>query len=89
MKVRTFDLLTGDEIECELVSMTEWTCLMTLLTPEGKKIVRHPSKCSFDKDELQKWFYKDFSPEAKKRYEELCDKNRKEWEEKYGKKAPW
>jgi hypothetical protein len=57
MKVKTFDMMTGEMIECDLVSVQEWSELARLRTPDGKEIVRKLARCDFDPEELQK-FYK-------------------------------
>lgn len=57
MKVKTFDMLTGEKIECELRSLTI-SGLMTLATKDEKTIVRHMNRCEYDKKELEEWHKK-------------------------------
>lgn len=54
MRVRTFDMMTGEAIECELKALTMGG-LMTLMMDDGKAIVRHMVRCQYDPKELRDW----------------------------------
>lgn len=54
MKVKTFDLLTGEKIECEFKSLSIGG-LMTLTTKDEKTIVRHMNRCEYERKELEEW----------------------------------
>lgn len=55
MKVRTFDLSTGEAIECELIGITGFSGMFRLKRGDGKTIIRHVDRCSYDDEEYKKW----------------------------------
>lgn len=57
MRVKTFDLMTGESMECELRSFTI-SGLATLETDDKKTVVRHLNRCEYNKNELKEWMDK-------------------------------
>lgn len=56
MKVRTFDMLTGEMIECRLVRIQDYSELATLETEDGKQIVRKLSRCEYKNEDLEEYW---------------------------------
>lgn len=54
MRVRTFDMLSDEKVEGELVGLTI-NSLATIDLDDGRRVVRHLVRCEFDRDELRRW----------------------------------
>jgi hypothetical protein len=57
MRIKTFDMVTGESVEGDLISLT-MSGLAKIQLEDGQFVVRNLKRCDYDRDALKEWMDK-------------------------------